>query len=408
MKEFAVQHLETNDDVEQFLELMRKVFGQEGVDVFVKKLIDYHPTMTLNDFFVVKHHEKIVTGLNLIPLEWSIGGVPLKVAEMGCVATLREYRHHGLQKKLVKEFDRQVVEQEYDLCAIEGIPYFYRQFGYEYALPLDEQTRIRFEQIPDYQNQLIIRPFIEEDVPIAMQLLSQSQSRFYVHSVRNEQFWKMQQETGFVAADKFDAYSIEDSGQTVAYIRIIKKPNTKELILAEASDANSQVNKGILKFLKEVAKQNGLDTLVSRLNHYDSLTEQLLAFGAVEQIPPYAWQIRIVDYARIFEKMKPLFERRLSESCVYAQLTQTLNFNFYRFTVEVDISSGKITRIQKIDECEDRSMRFNPLVFTKLLLGYRNREELEAMYPDVIVRPSHKQLVDVLFPKLPSYIHCNY
>jgi predicted acetyltransferase len=332
----------------------------------------------------------------------------LKVAEMGCVATLREFRHQGLQKKLVKEFDRQVVEQEYDLCAIEGIPYFYRQFGYEYALPLDEQTRIRFDQIPDYQNQLIIRPFSEKDVPTAMQLLSQTQSKFYVHSVRSEQLWKMQQETGIIAADKFDAYSIENSGQTVAYVRIIKKPNAKELVLAEASDADTQVNKCILKFLKEVAGQNGLDTLVSRLNHYDALTEQLLALGAIEQIPPYAWQIRIVDYARIFEKMKPLFEKRLSESSAYAQLTQTLNFNFHRFAVEVDISSGKIICIQKIEECEDRSVRFNPLVFTKLLLGYRNREELEAMYPDVIVRPSHKQLVDVLFPKLPSYIHCNY
>ncbi|MEM3459050.1 MAG: GNAT family N-acetyltransferase [Candidatus Bathyarchaeia archaeon] len=98
--------------------------------------------MTLKNFLVIKHHDKIVATLNLISVEWSIGGIPLQVAEMGQVATLAEYRHRGLQRRLVEEFHKQAAEQGYDLCAIEGIPYFYRQFGYEYALPLLEETKL--------------------------------------------------------------------------------------------------------------------------------------------------------------------------------------------------------------------------------------------------------------------------
>jgi len=48
------------------------------------------------------------------------------------------------------------------------------------------------------------------------------------------------------------------------------------------------------------------------------------------------------------------------------------------------------------------------VVFPQLLLGYRCREELEYAYPDVRVAPSHRMLVDALFPKRPSYIHHVY
>ncbi|MCL6578374.1 MAG: GNAT family N-acetyltransferase [Candidatus Bathyarchaeota archaeon] len=55
-------------------------------------------TPSPRNFLVIKHHDKIVATLNLIPVKWSIGGIPLQVAEMGQVATLAEYRHRGLEK----------------------------------------------------------------------------------------------------------------------------------------------------------------------------------------------------------------------------------------------------------------------------------------------------------------------
>ena len=67
--DLTFQHLETDEDIEQNLELMRQVFGQTSdVDTLVKKLITHHPTMTPKDFFVIKHHGKIIASLNLIPV----------------------------------------------------------------------------------------------------------------------------------------------------------------------------------------------------------------------------------------------------------------------------------------------------------------------------------------------------
>ena len=406
--DFTFHHLETSEDIEQNLELMRKVFGQNsGVDNLVKKLINRHPTMTLKEFFVIKHHGKIVASLNLIPEKWSIGGVQLKVAEMGCVATLPEYRHRGFQRQLINEFHKQAAEQEYDLCVIEGIPYFYRQFGYEYAIPLLEETRIRLDQILDYESKLDVRPFTSKDIPKAMQLLAQSQSKFYIHIIRDEQIWKMQQETSLVSETKFNSFAIEKDGDMIAYLRISEKPENKELTLRETVDTDYSTIKAILKFLKDTGKQSGFETLAATTSYHDPITHQLVALGAIQRIPPYAWQIKVVDYLRVFQKMKPLLERRLAES-IYCHLTEKLNFNFRCYTVQITVENGVVTDIQKLDSNEDRTIGLNPLVFMQLLLGYRSRHELEMVYPDFGIQPSHKHLIDVLFPKLPSHIHSAY
>jgi len=406
--DYIFQHLETEGDIEQNLEFMRKVFGQNsGVDKLVEKLIQHHPTMTLEDFFVIKHRRKIVASLNLISGKWSIGGILLNVAEMGCVATLAEHRRRGLQRRLVNEFHKQAAEKEFDLCVIEGIPYFYRQFGYEYALPLNEETRIGLDQIPDYESNMLIRSFNNEDIPKAMYLIADSQSKFYVHSIRSEQIWRIQEETGIASADRFEGYTVSKDGEMVAYLRIREKPETKELILMEVADVDQESNKAIIKFLKETGRQRRLETLVAYISYQEPLAKHLVNLGAVQRVPPYAWQIRVLDYVKIFQKMKPLFEKRLATS-TSSHLTERLRFDFYRFTVQITVEDGVITGIKQTESSEDRAVCANPQVFTQLLLGYRSWDELEMIYPDFNVRPSHRHLIDVLFPKLPSYIHSAY
>lgn len=387
---------------------MRRVFGEKSrVDLMVKKWVNHHPRMTLEDFFVAKHRSRIVAALCLIPSEWSIGGIHLRVAELGCVATLSEFRHQGLQRRLMAEYHKRVLEQGYDLSAIEGIPYFYRQFGYEYAIPLDEQTRIRLAEIPDYEPVCTIRPFTDQDVSKAMELLARSQRKFYVHSVRDKGIWKMQQETRMVAEYGFEGYCVEQEGQMTAYFRTSQNPESKELFLRETTDVNESAAQSVLGFLKERGLHSGFENLVCTISHHEPFAEYLAARGLAGQPQPYAWQIRVSDYLSMFRRMKTLLEKRL-KACEYSRLTGKINLNFFRYTVQLTVESGAITDVQRLEDSEDKAVRFNPTVFTQLLLGYRCREELELTYPDFIVRPSHRHLIDVFFPKLPSYIHTIY
>lgn len=407
LNDLVFQHLESDHDVEQHLELMKAVFGVDSrVDIMARKWIDHHPAMSLSDFFVIKHRNKIVSGLNLIPSIWSIGGVQLKVAELACVATLPEYRHQGLQRRLMNKYHDRLSKQGYDLSAIEGIPYYYRQFGYEYAIPLDEQIRIKLDQIPDSPIKHKIRPFKTGDIPKAMQLLGQSQRKFYIHTIRAKDIWKMQQETEMVAEYKFEAYVVEEKGVEIAYLRLNENQPEKTLMLREVTDVDQATAQSILGFLKDIGKKRGLETLVATISGFEPFTEHMVAIGGVKQ-PPYAWQMRVTDYAKLFQKIKPLLDKRLASS-TYRHITEKISFNFYRYTVQLTIQDGAITGAQRLETNEDRTIRANPMVFTQLLLGYRSREELQAIYPDFIVRPSRRNLIDVLFPKMPSYIHTEY
>jgi predicted acetyltransferase len=406
--EFTFQHLETSDDIEQYLNLMRAVFGKNSnVDLQVRKWIDHRPGTTLKDFFVIKRHCQIVACLNLLPSEWSIGGVPLKVAELSCVATLPQFRHRGLQRRLMNEYHSRITTDKYDLSAIEGIPYFYRQFGYEYALPLEEETRINVDKIPEYETSGKIRPLVESDIPEAKKLLARAQEKFYVHSVRNDGIWRMQEKTHMIAEQSFRGYVIEEKGQIVAYFRVSENKENKELCVREITNVDQRTAESILRFLKDAGMKNGFETLISRVSYLEPFTRQLMATGHAEQSLPYAWQIHVLNYADTLSKMKNLFEERLSKNNL-SDLTQKLNLNLYRYTIQITFENGMVTSVQRFDTSEDRVIRFNPVVFVQLLLGYRSREELETVYPDFLVKPGYKSLVDVLFPKMPSFIHTNY
>jgi hypothetical protein len=240
-----------------------------------------------------------------------------------------------------------------------------------------------------------------------MELLARSQQKFYVHAIRDEGAWAMQERTRMAAEYEFVDYAVEEKGKMKAFFRTSVNPENRELFLREITDADQVTAQSVLDFLKDKGRQNGLETLVAQTSYADAFTEYLVAIGGVQCLPAYAWQIRVTDYAGMFLKMKPLFERRLAAS-PYRHLTDKVSFNFYRFAVQLTIEYGAITDVENVETSEDNKIRINPLVFTQLMLGHRSREELEAVFPDVLVKPDYKELVDVLFPKLPSHIHCAY
>jgi hypothetical protein len=43
-----------------------------------------------------------------------------------------------------------------------------------------------------------------------------------------------------------------------------------------------------------------------------------------------------------------------------------------------------------------------------MLLGYRSIDELEAEYPDVMIKPDYRQIIEIIFPRGSSHIHTTY
>jgi len=252
------------------------------------------------------------------------------------------------------------------------------------------------------------RPFAEKDVPKAKELLDKSQARYYVHSVRDEAVWKMQQKTGIASdPEPFQSYAVEEEGQLVAYFRIREIREEKQLLLTEITEVDHITAQAVLSFLKKYGKEHNLENLSANISYEEPFSHYMVSLGAKNGNPTYAWQLRITDYAKIFWKLKPLLENRLVDS-MYRRLTESLDFNFRAFTIQVTVKDGKIIDVKKIDKGKWSPIGLNPLAFIQLMTGYKSRSQLEEAVPDVRIAPSHRFLIDILFPKMPSYIHSAY
>ena len=114
-----------------------------------------HPLMTPLDYAVVedtgKQGNPIVACICHLRLTWEYEGIPFDVGQPEIVASDPDYRRRGLIRALFELVHTRNAEEGRLVTAITGIPYFYRQFGYEYVLDLDAGRTTYIAQIPKSQ-----------------------------------------------------------------------------------------------------------------------------------------------------------------------------------------------------------------------------------------------------------------
>lgn len=399
---YVVHKPSTRDDLEQVYELMRVVFPDEKVDTLIRRLLDHYTEITIDHIFSVRSGGETVAALIMIPQTWVLDGVELRVAEMGCVATRPDHRRRGLQRILNDAFDGYAAERGFDLCALAGIPYFYRQFGYEYAVDLDHSTTLDADRIPDTENSLEARPFSEDDVDAASAMLDEAQSRYHVSCPRTRGVWLMQHRTGHYNGEPYKAVALTAGGELKAYVRYGVDASNGVLVLKEAGLESPRYAEQVLAYIGATCKAYGATKVNSKQFYGDEPTRTIVGLGGVS-VAPYAWQVKVLDHLGLFRKLAPLLESRLRGSG-YGSLCETLNLNFRKFNIEVTVKEGKIVGIERGVDCIDRTIGLNPYVFPQLLFGHRGVHELEAAYPDFRVRDTHRPLLEAMFLRRPGYI----
>ena len=388
----------------QLYAMMDAAFEGEDVATIVRRFVENHPEITHEDYFMVKQSENAVAGLVLIPQKWSIDGVKLNVAEMGCVGTDPDYRRKGLQYILNDKFDDYAREKGYDLCVLAGIPYFYRQFGYQYAVELDYISNIGVEKLPK-GSKLATRPFEIKDIQEAQSLLEELQMGYMVHSIRTDAIWRMQEETKTYGAEPFKGTMILDDDKIVAYYRWWPEKEDKTLVIKEFALKDESLCRDIAGVIRAEAQKQGLTKILSKLSYEDSFSQYLFELGA-EEDKIYAWQVKILDPRGFLEKLGPVLEKRL-EGSEFKGLSKELRMNFWKYAISLRFENGKLVSVEEVPEAK-RILGMNPYASIQLFLGYRSREEIEYMYPDFYIRGGNQGLIDVLFPRRPGYIHYCY
>jgi len=146
----VLRSLAGNDDLDRVVACAAEVFGERDASL-LSDFFRHHPHADPRDLLYIEDPAtgRVVSTLTLLPWSLSYEGVDLPAGEMGIVATLEGYRRRGLSRRLTAAFMARLRERGCLISHIQGIPYFYRQFGYEYAIPLEGGLRLEGRQIPD-------------------------------------------------------------------------------------------------------------------------------------------------------------------------------------------------------------------------------------------------------------------
>lgn len=383
-----------------------------------------HPTFIPGDFTMVEEKAtgKIVSSLNLISQTWSYAGIEFGVGRSELVGTLPEYRNRGLIRAQFEEVHKWSAERGEMLQAVTGIPYFYRQFGYEMAMEL-EGGRTGFEmnlpKLAEGQTEPYhLRPADEGDIPFLIEIDAYGRRRSLVSCVRDENMWRY-----------------ELSGPSEKSIirlewRIIERSENKEpvgflahhwlipesflvTLAYELKPGISwlDVTPSVARYMWEIGKTYAERQGRTRSGFHFGLGSSHPVYDVFrERLPrvrdPYAWYLRVPDLPGFLRHISPVLEERLANS-VLVGYSGEFKISFYQSGLKLTFECGKLTVIEPWQPSpkEWGMAAFPGMTFLQLVFGYRAFEELRRSFADCWWKNDEARiLLTVLFPKQASHL----
>jgi hypothetical protein len=385
-------------------------------------LLGPHPTVGPEDFTLVEEAAtgRIVSSLNLISQSWSYAGVPFGVGRVELVGTDPDYRRRGLvraQFEVVHEWSRERGEL---LQAITGIPWYYRQFGYEYALALGGSRTVApasLRQLEDGAAEPFrLRPATETDCDFLAEVDAFAAGRYLVALAREAAHWRHELtgpgegstvrrivaviETPAGQAVGFLARGWRLWGSVLGVDRLELRPGVSwAAVLPSALRALGEVGRGLAS--ADVPFTGILLPLGVDHPAYAFLPERGPRTGR-----PYAWYLRVPDLPAFLRRIAPAIEARLAGSAA-AGHSGPLRLGFYRSALELRLEAGRLVEAESrpYTTRADYDAHFPELTFLQLLFGHRSLEELWHAFPDCYVRqPETAGLLEALFPRRLSFV----
>jgi len=419
--EFGV--VESDEEVEELLKFHSIVHPDDDVEE-LRRQIDHLPGFSQEMNYYIRDLDKgiIVTALNSIPFIWNYEDIPLRNLELGWVGTLKEYRRKGLNKSLYSHFNNLLLSGNYDISTIQGIPYYYRQFGYDFVIPMDRTVWIRTNQIqpfdekslPEYMK-MKVRPAEKKDIPSMMDLFDGLNQGLLVYAPRSQELWEIQETMKKQFENEFQTYVVVAGSKIIGYFRLVKKndregfPNKSTLTVIESSISTFNGVLRTLQFLYVEAVQNDILLIGSQGPSFNSLSKVMENVGGSGK-PWWKYQVRIPNMVRFLQKISPVLERRLVGT-MFEGLTYDVIMNTFQNCYSVNFSNGKIIDISDLGPqqvIDNQDFRAQPNDLLRLVLGAYSIKEIEQNNIDFIVRGSVRLITEALFPKRESSIYYYY
>ena len=319
-----------NADIERVAQLNGIVHGDRLVGM-IRNLADHFPGLEWRDIAFVEDEcsGEAVSTLMLIPWTIYYEDTPIPAGEMAIVGTLEAYRRRGLVRAQVEYFKERLRERGCLISHIQGIPYYYRQFGYEYALPLEGGLRLTARELPPISDETFtFRLATDADIPQLEQFFEMAGAELGIRSARTTAEWRYLLNYTQGTEAENPTWLVEQDGQPTGYYRLPAYHFHDELAVSEVSHLSFNAALAVLHRLTVLANEGGLPGVRLNLPGDTTIMRVARSFGA-HDLGAYAWQIQIPDVAAFLTAIGPVLERRIAKS-PFAGLSQQVQLCFYR------------------------------------------------------------------------------
>ncbi|MBV9712337.1 MAG: GNAT family N-acetyltransferase [Ktedonobacteraceae bacterium] len=427
----------TADDSENIAQLVAMVFrskADEPVNTHltnkVRRLMrGDNPLMDPGDYAIVEDTSKeghpIVACICHWRHTWEYEGIAFEVGRPEIVATHPDYRNRGLIRVLFEMVHARSADEGRLITAITGIPYFYRQFGYEYALDLGSKRTTYISQIPrakeGEQEPYTFHEATIEDIPLIQKFYNRRSSNSIVWNKISDAYWRYELE-GWKVQPEWGKTStilmiVDNEGEAKGYLQLAPKRWGRELDVwgfDVAPGANMQsMLPSVLRALRVYGDQvpttkpdaDPFSEIGFYLGHNSPLYERMGGLALATAVP-YAWYVRVPDLPSFLKHIAPALEKRLANSDA-AGYTGELKLDFYHGGLRMVFEQGQLTTVENwvVPVFESNAgAGFPALVFLQVVFGHRSLDELRHAFPDVWASDETGYLLKILFPARPSFV----
>jgi len=380
-----------------------------------------HPSFDVADFTIVEEARTgaIVSSMSLIAQTWAYDGIPFGVGRPELVGTDPEYRHRGLVRVQFEVIHQWSTERGERLQAITGIPWYYRQFGYEMALNLGGGRVGYRPHIPELKDgepePYRVRPATVADLPCMAQLVEHANTRYRVTCVRDAALWhyeafgKSEQNSNRAVLCLIDAADGESVGFLAHPARLWGSMQVAWVYELQPGVSWVAVTPSVIRYLRTIGEAyatrdqgecGAFGFWLGRTHPvYEAIPNRL-----PHTRPLYAWYLRVPDLPGFIRHIAPALERRLATSVV-AGYTGEVKLSFYRSGLRLVFQQGSLRASEAWQPTpgERGTVAFPDLTFLQLVFGYRTLEELRYAFADCWVEHDDTQAVlEALFPRQDS------
>jgi hypothetical protein len=277
----------------------------EDDDALDHRLVMEDPDAGWESCAVITDADRVVSTATLLDEQLRVGPVVLPAGQVELVATAKGYEGRGLVRALMAWAHRRSAERGQVVQVMVGIPYFYRLFGYEYAIDIPQPRLVAAPADASQNPPVSLRPATLEDVDAlcALQRAAQATADVAMPHPAARTRWLVQHESS-------TTWVLDRDGEVVASARVPVDTQEADLFATEVAARDPAAAKGLLSGLQAAAGPRKLE-VVDRPGTVTDLAWST-QLSPAEDDEAHQYYVRIPDPATLLDRLRPVLDKRLT------------------------------------------------------------------------------------------------